>query len=1191
MPSKSPRQKHLTARSSSVSRPKTGKQTTANKRSPPSSEKRTVRKVKPVVPRKRSKALVPRSESQFRLLVESIQGYAVFMLDPEGRVVSWNLGAQRIKGYKPDEILGRYFSIFYPAVDIAAGSPERALRLAAERGTIEAEGWRVRKDGSSFLAGVVMTALYDQRGKLTGFSKIVRDITQEKEAEEALRQSEAFMASVLEHLPMVVFVKEANELRHVRFNKACEELLGCPREILMDKNAYDFFPKEQADFFTAKDREVLAGGRLIDIPEEPIQTKDKGVRIMHTKKVPIFDADGVPRYLLGLSEDITEHKRIEAAQREAEQRYRTLFELAPDSVVLIDQETTAIVEFNENACRQLGYTREEFLRLKVQDFEAVQTPQEIRRRADQLIETGSTEFETKHRTKDGRLLTVIVRARPVQFSDKRFFLAMFHDITERKQAEEAVQYSEMFFSSVLEHLPSMVFVKDANDLRFIRLNKAGEDLLGFARESLLGKNDHDFFPEEQADFFMAKDREVLAGGRLIDIPEEPVQTKDKGLRVLHTKKVPIFDADGVPRYLLGISEDITERKQAEEALRASEELFASAFRSSPDPMVLAELDSGLCLDVNEACRTGFGYGREDVVGRTGVEIGHWPKPEDRQQFVERLKETGSIRNFETRFRTSRGVWRDCLVSAELIDYHGRRCMITVAKDITDRKQAEEELRLAKFTVDRAVDGIYLVDRQARIMKANDAACTMLGYSHAELCTMTVHDIHPNFHADTWPSFWEETKQRGKAIFETVHQAKDGRLIPVEVTVNPLAYEGQEYHCAFVRNISERKQLEEQLRQSQKMEAVGRLAGGIAHDFNNILTVINGYCGMVLGNRETPECIRKSIEQVMQAGERAARLTQQLLAFSRQQVLRPEIMSLNAVVEKMEDLLQRLLGEDVQMTTTLDPDLRPILADRSQLEQVVMNLAVNARDAMPEGGCVMFDTHNVVLEQAFFAEQGEALPAGPYVSLTVLDTGSGIEEQTLPHIFDPFYTTKRVGQGTGLGLSTVQGIVRQSGGCIRVTSRVGSGTLFQLYFPALEPQTARSESSKPVKATQGAETILLVEDEPSVRMLVQAVLASQGFVVLEAGSAEEALAVSEAYQGTIDLLLSDIVLPKARGTKLVGQLLEQRPATKILLMSGYIDHPVAEDAEIVGRYPFMQKPFTNDTLLRKVRLVCDGDRVS
>jgi two-component system, cell cycle sensor histidine kinase and response regulator CckA len=417
--------------------------------------------------------------------------------------------------------------------------------------------------------------------------------------------------------------------------------------------------------------------------------------------------------------------------------------------------------------------------------------------------------------------------------------------------------------------------------------------------------------------------------------------------------------------------------------------------------------------------------------------------------------------------------------------------------------------------------------------------------------------------------------------------KDGSVVWIEqhhVLIRDQAGRLVAIEC-IARDITDRKNLEERLLQSQKMEAIGRLAGGIAHDFNNLLTIINGYSGQALDMLGKNDPLHDEIEEIYRAGERAATLTKQLLAFSRRQVLEPRVLSLNLIVGDMERLLRRVMGEDVELSTELEPKLDSILADPGQIEQVIMNLAVNARDAMPSGGRLLVETSNVELDETYAREHGPVRP-GSYVMLVVSDTGFGMDRETQAHIFEPFFTTKRQGKGTGLGLSTVFGIVQQSGGNIYVYSEPDRGTTFKIYFPrvAAGPQ---SVERRPAKAAGGSETVLVVEDEAGVRKLIHSVLKQAGYLVLEAGNGREALLLIETHPGAIHLIITDIVMPEMSGKELADRLRTVRPEAKLLFISGYTASAVARDRALEPDAAFLQKPFTPGALVAKVREVLDA----
>jgi two-component system cell cycle sensor histidine kinase/response regulator CckA len=522
------------------------------------------------------------------------------------------------------------------------------------------------------------------------------------------------------------------------------------------------------------------------------------------------------------------------------------------------------------------------------------------------------------------------------------------------------------------------------------------------------------------------------------------------------------------------------------------------------------------------------------------------------------------------------------------------------EEVAERKRAEALIsRLShqrELILNSAGEGVFGLDLTRTITFTNPAAARLLGETVESLVGRAFHAVahSPGLDAagpseEACPScatILEETRSHGN---EDTFFRHDGGALPVEYTSTPIREGGMTAGAVVMfKDIGERKQLEAQLLQAQKMEAVGRLAGGVAHDFNNLLTVIGGYSEFMLRKLASSDPIFESVSEVAQAAKRAGDLTRQLLAFSRRQVIRPEVLDLNLVVAGTQAMLGRLIGEDFDLRIIASASRASVRVDRSQIEQVIVNLAVNGRDAMPRGGTLTIETTAIELDAAA-AREYVGLDAGPFVMVAVSDTGAGMDQETLSHIFEPFFTTKEVGRGTGLGLAIVYGIVTQNGGGITVTSTVGRGTAFRIYLPVVPDGEPRSTGGKATNSshTGGSETILLVEDEEGVRRLARTVLESHGYTVLEASDGYEALRACDRFEGEIHLLLTDVVMPTMSGVEVAERVASRRPATSVLFMSGYAEEKLVHHGVLDGDLDLVEKPFTPESLAQRVRSALDS----
>jgi PAS domain S-box-containing protein len=519
---------------------------------------------------------------------------------------------------------------------------------------------------------------------------------------------------------------------------------------------------------------------------------------------------------------------------------------------------------------------------------------------------------------------------------------------------------------------------------------------------------------------------------------------------------------------------------------------------------------------------------------------------------------------------------------EFLDSAGAHIALAI-----ERVRAEESIRkseaMFRLLFSHTPLPMWVFDTETlQFLQVNEAAVRTYGFSEDEFRGMSVRDVRPDGETPSFAAHIEEWMQEGRHQGQWQHRRKDGRCFEVDVVSHKLEYGGRSVRLVVAQDVSERLLLEGQLRQAQKMEAIGRLAGGVAHDFNNLLMVIKGHTELLLNILPPADPVTRKIGQIDRSADRATALTRQLLAFSRMQVLQPRAMNLNSVVEEMSNLIPRLIGEDIELVVRSAADLGTIRADASQMEQVIMNLAVNSRDAMPNGGRFTIETANVELDSVYRAGHPVVQP-GKYVLLAVSDTGTGMDAETQAHIFEPFFTTKEQGKGTGLGLATVYGVVKQSGGFIWVYSELGRGTAFKIYLPRVdEPAASIPAVHIPSSLARGTETVLLAEDEQDVREVTREFLESAGYTVLEAPGGDAALEISGAHSGAIDLLITDMIMPGISGQELARKMRALRDGIRVIYMSGYSEHAAGEAAKCDVAAVVLTKPFSRSVLLRTVR---------
>ena len=899
-------------------------------------------------------------------------------------------------------------------------------------------------------------------------------------AEQAVRESEERYRAVFNNAAIGIDTL-APDGKFSQVNSALSEMLGYTEDELKKLTFEEITHPDDRKISKQKLESLMIGERDSYRLEKRYLRKDGEIVWGDLSTSSIKDANGNHIGTIGVIADITQRKKVLESLRNSEDFLNSIIDQSPNSMWISDDQG-ALLRCNK-ALRDLMQISDDEVVGKYNIFEDnILEKQGFLPLVRSVFEQGSTvRFQIKYDSSQLRNISVVRNAST--FLDVTVFPIRDHhgkisnaviqhtDISERKRAEEALQGSEKFLEQVVENIPDMIFVKDAENLSFVKFNKAGEELLGYSREDLIGKSDYDFFPPSQAEFFIAKDREVLRNGKVVEIPEEEIDTSFKGKRTLHTKKIPILGADGNPRFLLGISEDITERKQSEEKnIR-----LATIVDSSDDAIIGNTLD-GIMTSWNKGAEIIFGYKEHEVIGKSILILA----PNDRQYEPERF--------------------------------------------------------LNQIKVGRSVKNV-----------------------------------------------------------ETIRQRKDGANIPVSLTVSPIIDEkgGVVGASAIARDISDRVKAEQQREalqsqffQAQKMEAVGILAGGVAHDFNNLLQAVIGYSELLLDQKKPGDPELEDIQRIYDSGKRGADLVKSLLMFSRkvQPELRP--IDLNHEIAQVRKLLSHSIPKNIKIDLRLSDALERILADPSQTGQVIMNLAINARDAMPDGGTLTIETANVELDKAYCAIDPELSP-GAYVLLAVSDTGQGMDKETLSHIFEPFFTTKEKGKGTGLGLATVYGIVKQHNGRITCYSEIEHGTTFEIYLPAIQTDKAPETQTEAGPIQRGTETILLVDDEETIRNLVTRLLNKFGYKVVTANDGKEALEIYQRECNSISLIILDLIMPVMDGKKCLAEILRVNPNAKVVLASGHSESGLASGAT-AGAMGFVKKPYDMWQLLTRIRDILDAE---
>jgi two-component system cell cycle sensor histidine kinase/response regulator CckA len=896
------------------------------------------------------------------------------------------------------------------------------------------------------------------------------------------------------------------------------------------------------------------------------------------------------RLYMDARRELERRKETEESLRRSEEQYRLLFEANPNPMWFFDPETFRFLAVNEAAVRQYGYTREEFLEMKSTDIRPAEEVEAFQRSVKDAVLTGglATAGIWRHKRKDGSIVEVGITTQPLAFEGQPAQVVLAIDLTERQAAEQALRQSEARYRELVENASELIATVDL-DSGFTSVNAAFAKAVGYTQEELIGRSLRDFVPPEQHEQLERARLTKLEGEEASITYEHDLIARD-GRRVTVEVASRLIEEGGRTAGVQAICRDVSERKAAEHALRAAEQRYRTLVEGLPlVTFTHAPTQTARATYMSPQVEELLGYPRQEWMSDPDL---FWRvlHPDDAERLRIAEAQRTPFDEFRMRARDGREVW-----------VYGRRKLVRDEQgqplyvqgfwlDVSEKRRAEEALResqeLYELVVENARDMIGIFDAEGRFLFASPSHTAVLGYAAEELIGQVASDFrHPDDAASVSAAVVDPDALAGGLSVRHRIRHKDGHYVELEGFVVPIFNSDGSLRMILStsRDVSDRLRAEEladQLRQAQKMEAIGRLAGGIAHDFNNLLTIITGYSDLARMRTE-PESIQNAIEQIAAAAKTGSALTGQLLAFSRQQVVRPRLLDAALAIRNAEGLLDRLIGEDIELELDLETDLAAINADPTQVEQVLLNLASNAREAMPEGGRLTIEARTISVEE------GEVPPLvglepGRSVVISVGDTGVGMDESTRARMFEPFFTTKE--DGTGLGLATVHGILTQSGGRVLVESEPGAGTTFRLVFPAVQgPPAEPAVDTAPLGDLDGSQTVLIVEDEDLVRGLAEEILSGHGYTVLAAGTPEEALAIASSWKEPLHLVLSDVMLPGKRGPRLVDEVQSLHPEAKTIYTSGYAP-ALIEERGVQSEQPFLAKPFTATDLALKVREV-------
>ena len=1176
--------------------------------------------------RDRAEGALRESEERFRVFMDNSPALA-FVRTEAGDMVYANATLERFFGLEPRGWQGQPASRFWSAAlaerlgrddagVLAGGVPEQSVDPV------------VLADGRERYWLRVTFPLTEAGGRRLA-ATLAFDLTEWRELQARLARAERRYTQLVDHASDGIAITDA-DLRLVEVNAAVCRQVGYTREELIGRSATDLIVPEDLAAQPPRLDEVRAGRSVV--VERRLRRKD-GSALYVEISARAFENGGVQ----AIVRDVSARREAEEALRESEERFRLLYQYLPLAYHSVSQDGT-IVMVNDAWLALTGLTRGQAVGRRFADLLTRESAAVYESRFTRVIGGADVhDVEVTLARGDQSLVTVSLDCRRGQDArgEVRIHCAL-HDVTAARRAEARLRESEERYRTLFADSPISLWEEDfsgirrhfdrlralgvsdfeehfaanpdeladcVESVRVVDVNRATLDLYGAeSRSQMLAGLDR-ILGDEGREAFRRSILALARGDRSWESEGINYTLNGDPIRLaLQWSLAP--GAEQTWSRVLVSAMDISDRTRVADALRESETRFERIFRSSPGLMGIVRRADGRFLDVNDVFLREFGYARDEVVGRTANQLGLWADVAGRDEALATIgRHQGVVHNLPLRLRRRSGGVFDGVVSVVPLTVSGQDCLLIHALDTTARRRAEEASRESQRMLETLMSNLPGMayqccdDPERTLLFVSEGCAELTGYPAFDLvgnrrlsfASLILDEDRDQVFAGLREAMAEARPYRltyriRHASGETRWVWEHGRVTQASAD-QPATLEG------FVSDVTDRRRTEEelqrstdQLRHAQKMEAIGRLAGGIAHDFNNLLTAILGYSDLVLGKLTPGDPLAERVHEIRRAGERAANLTRKLLAFGRRQVMQPSVFELDGMLEDMAPILSRLIGEhiDVRLTTGSAGRVR---TDPTQMEQVIMNLAVNARDAMPDGGTLSIETGRRELSGSEASELG--VPAGPYAVFSIGDTGVGMDEATRSRLFEPFFTTKSQGQGIGLGLATVYGVVRQSGGFISVSSRLGAGTTVLVGFPRVEAEVdPLSEPAQILDQSGGSETVLVVEDEEAVRRLVRAILERLGYSVIEATDGEEALGIWAERAEEIDLVVTDVLMPQLDGPSFVARASAIHPVARLIYLSGYPNGATNRHREIDPAVPLLQKPFTSAALARAVRRELD-----